>query len=123
MAVFPDRGVGQYILEFKVAAINAYGLGPYQEPDYTTGAMWRTRPSQPSPAVTQNVGTDVVITWDEPEDNGSPITGYEVLFSQNQIVMPQTPSEPIPISTYVNMSSEYALRSPESTEVVSSITF
>jgi hypothetical protein len=115
MSVFPVNGAGsQYIIQFKVAAINAFGYGPYQSPFYTdASAMWRTRPSQPSPAVTQNVGTDVVITWDEPEDNGSPITGYEVLFSQNQIVMPQTTSEHIP-SNQVTMSSEYYPTSPES---------
>jgi hypothetical protein len=113
MSVFPDKEIGQYSLQFKVAAINDFGYGPYQEPLYTIGALWRTKPSQPSPAVTQNVGTDVVITWDEPEDNGSPITGYEVLFSQNQIVMPQTTSEPIP-SNQVTMSSEYYPTSPES---------
>lgn len=37
------------------------------------------------------------MTWDEPYDGGSPITGYKVLFSQNQIVMPSDASQSIPL--------------------------
>jgi len=32
------------------------------------------------------------VTWVEPYDGGSPITGYQVLFSQNQITMPDSDS-------------------------------
>lgn len=84
------------MIPFSVVATNEFGQG--EPSDFnTTGAKKYSRPSKPWPVYTRNDDADVVVEWSQPYNGGSPITGYEVLFSQHQYVMPQTPSEDVPL--------------------------
>jgi hypothetical protein len=50
------------VIPFSVVATNEFGQG--EPSDFnTTGAVKYSRPAKPSPVVTQNVGTDVVVEW------------------------------------------------------------
>jgi len=57
-----------------------YGTGEFSNIN-TSGAVTYNRPDQPMPVSTQNSGTNVIVTWDAPNNRGSPITDYRVLFS------------------------------------------
>lgn len=64
---------------FKVAGISEQGLGDFSQAlSIKTPAQ---APKAPGKPVWGDVtGTTVKLTWDPPEDNGAPITGYRVLF-------------------------------------------
>lgn len=61
---------------FRLRAENIYGWGPYsgQTLIYAAGL-----PTQPYQAVTTIVGTDVVISWSEPENSAAPLIAYSVV--------------------------------------------
>jgi hypothetical protein len=44
--------------------------------------LYAIEPDQPSAPETVNSGTDIIVTWSTPSDNGSPITYYQILFQQ-----------------------------------------
>lgn len=63
------------IYEFKVEARNTNGYGSASS-DFTI--LHAIAPDVPSTPTTANSGTNVVITWSTPLDNGSTITSYTV---------------------------------------------
>jgi hypothetical protein len=59
--------------EFTVEVQNALGFSPVSN---TATILHALPPLQvPNPQIV-NDGQNVIISWDEPEDNGSPITSY-----------------------------------------------
>lgn len=60
---------------FKYAGKNIFGTGDFSDPVTFTAAE---KPSQVTGIETENSGTDVVITWDQPADNGDDISAYTV---------------------------------------------
>lgn len=64
---------------FRLRAENIYGWGPYSGETliYAAGL-----PAQPYQAVTAIDGTDVKITWSEPENSAAPIIAYSVVVLQ-----------------------------------------
>lgn len=47
------------------------------------------KPDQPISPATSVVAADVIITWDAPSENGSPITGYRVTIGQSDLTFSQ----------------------------------
>ena len=66
---------------FRYRAKNVFGFGSYS-PDSTIKAI--DSPDQPTNVVIQNVGANVVITWTAPNENGSPITSYDIVWKTSQ---------------------------------------
>ncbi len=65
----------QYFVQ--VTAINSVGTGTYSDEKYGTPA---TAPAAPTNlSITPASATSLTASWDAPGDNGSPITGYDVL--------------------------------------------
>lgn len=58
---------------FKYAGKNAFGLGTFSSSVTIKAA---SAPAQVTTISTQNSGTDVLLTWDAPSDNGADITAY-----------------------------------------------
>jgi hypothetical protein len=61
---------------FKVKARNSFDFGDFSTPLNVLAAKTPERPSAP---ITLVSGTNVIVDWEEPEDNGSPIIGYRIL--------------------------------------------
>ena len=61
--------------EFTVEARNAFG---YSDASAVLSILHALAPDQPSAPTTTNSGTEVILTWDEPANNGSPLTSYVV---------------------------------------------
>ena len=61
---------------FRLRAENIYGWGPYSGETliYAAGL-----PTQPYQAVTTIVGTDVVVSWSEPENSAAPLLAYSIV--------------------------------------------
>ena len=60
---------------FRYHAKNVFGFGSYS-PTSTIKAI--DVPDQPTNVSIQNNGANVIITWTAPNDNGSPITSYDI---------------------------------------------
>ena len=98
-----------------MTAYNAYGESP--ESNIVT-ARTATKPSNMSPVVFTQTGTDIIISWTPPNSNGSPIFSYKVellfyllndYFENNTICNGTSPSviansrcPPIPMSIFTN---------------------
>jgi hypothetical protein len=65
------------IYKFKVEARNAYGYSSYSS---EVAILCAAEPSQPNPPVTQVVNDKVNVMWTAPNDNGTPITSYQIEF-------------------------------------------
>lgn len=76
------------LIQFRVAAVNEIETGEWSEYN-TTGPVISTLPAKLSAVVTSNFGTNIVVSWNEPTDSGSPITGYHVLFLSTEVSMPE----------------------------------
>jgi hypothetical protein len=63
------------IYEFKVESRNSYDHGPYSEEITMLAAF---KPEAPDAPTTVVEGNQAIISWPEPIDNGSPITGYRI---------------------------------------------
>lgn len=61
---------------FRLRAESIYGWGPYSGETliYAAGL-----PTQPYQAVTTIVGTDVVVSWSEPENSAAPLIAYSIV--------------------------------------------
>jgi hypothetical protein len=70
------------IYDFKVESRNLVGYSPE-----TTIISIRAAavPAQPNQPLTDIIGLNVVITWDKPLVNGSPITAYQIIIKQNNL--------------------------------------
>jgi hypothetical protein len=66
--------------KFKVQARNSFGLSDYST-ELTLMAAFK--PDQPLPPVTSVVAADVIILWQAPTANGSPITSYRITIGQS----------------------------------------
>ena len=66
--------------QFKVEVRNLYG---YSEFSNTVTILAAQVPAQPEAPLTTWSPDDVVITWTEPDNGGSPITGYRVRVKQD----------------------------------------
>lgn len=60
---------------FKVKARNSFGFGDFSSPLTVLSAK---TPEQPNAPLTLVSGDNVIVDWEEPEDNGSPIIGYRI---------------------------------------------
>jgi len=59
-----------------VQSRNIYGFGSFSnEASIESSDV----PDQPDKPTTLNTGTDVQISWQGPNDNSDPISGYEIL--------------------------------------------
>mmetsp|Transcript_9440 Transcript_9440/g.8971 ORF Transcript_9440/g.8971 Transcript_9440/m.8971 type:complete len:317 (+) Transcript_9440:887-1837(+) len=65
--------------KFRVRAENVYGTGPYSN---VVSVVPKASPDKVVNVDTQNVGVNVKITWDEPDDFGSAITSYTILIME-----------------------------------------
>ena len=68
--------------QFKVEARNAYGYSEYSDIVTVLAADVPVQPVQPTTTWSQSPDV-VIIAWTEPDNGGSPITGYNVLFAQS----------------------------------------
>jgi hypothetical protein len=60
---------------FKIQARNKFGLSALSD---EFSILCATVPDVPSAPVTTAVGSQLTVSWLEPYDSGSPVTGYEV---------------------------------------------
>jgi hypothetical protein len=63
------------LYQFRVAAKNKYGWGPYS--GYLSSYA-ATEPEAPAAPTTARSDTDITIDWTTPDENGLPVTEYEV---------------------------------------------
>jgi hypothetical protein len=69
--------------EFRVAAHNSRGVGAFSSP--SAPIVPADVPVAPAaPGTTSNLDSQVALTWSAPNDNGAPITNYEVRFSTDK---------------------------------------
>ncbi|MDE0526078.1 MAG: fibronectin type III domain-containing protein, partial [Thaumarchaeota archaeon] len=66
--------------EFRVNATNAAGTGPASD---AVPATPRTVPAAPAGLAASPGDAQVVLSWTEPDDGGSPVTGYVVEYSSD----------------------------------------
>lgn len=65
---------------FKYAGKNIFGTGDFSDPaSFTAGE----KPSKVTGIQTQNSASNVVITWDQPSDNGDDIDSYTITIETN----------------------------------------
>lgn len=95
------------VYNFKLQAKNIYGWGEFSQ---TLAVAAAGVPEQMSIPVTTNVGTDIVVTWQQPYDTSAPITAYSVFFRgadrnlyQNSLCV--VTGTPIPTSCTVSITS------------------
>lgn len=62
---------------FRVRARNKWGYGPYS--DWVSIEASTNPDVQVTAPVTQNSGTNILISWPKPEDKGSPILEYQIV--------------------------------------------
>jgi hypothetical protein len=62
---------------FKVKARNAFGFSAFSAP---VAILAAATPDQPTAPTTTVSGSDILVSWTEPNDNGSPILGYKLFF-------------------------------------------
>lgn len=65
---------------FSVQARNSHG---YSLSSDTLTLLCAVKPSIPQNTITDNSGSDVIITWIAPEANGSPILSYSILIGKS----------------------------------------
>lgn len=64
---------------FKVKSRNSHGFSELSEAFVILAAK---TPEQPAPPVTSYDGSNVIVDWEAPESNGSPILGYTIYLRQ-----------------------------------------
>lgn len=75
---------------FKVQSRNAFGPSLFSD---SVAILAAQTPDPPIAPVTSVSGTNILITWTAPFDNGSPITSYEILIqNSDDITYAMTPS-------------------------------
>lgn len=72
--------------EFRIRARNVYGFGDFST---ATTILASDKPSAPQQAWTETVGTNVIVRFTKPSDNGDPISSYEVEFENNNQIFEQ----------------------------------
>ena len=65
---------------FKVQSKNSYGFSDYSEQITMLCAFVPSAPEAPS---TEVINSDVLISWPETNENGSPITGFKIFIQQH----------------------------------------
>lgn len=60
---------------FKVRALNVYGAGEFSE---TISQRMSNVPGKPVMVTVDLQGTDVLISWTQPDENFEPITSYKI---------------------------------------------
>jgi hypothetical protein len=68
------------VYTFTVDSRNTYGYSLQSEPFVSLAAI---KPQTPIDVTSTNVGSDALISWTAPNDNGSPITAYNIFFKTN----------------------------------------
>lgn len=68
------------VLTFKVTARNVHG---YSDDSNLVVVLVANKPVAPLNVQTTVAGPDVVVSWDEAVDNGSPLTAYKVFFRRS----------------------------------------
>jgi hypothetical protein len=66
--------------KFKIQTRNSYGLSAYST---EVSILCATVPSIPATPTTTVLGDQVVINWNAPSDNGTPITSYTITFRKS----------------------------------------
>lgn len=100
---------------FKVTAVNAYGESPVSNVISVRTAL---KPSNMSPVTVSQTGTDIIISWTAPNENGSPITSYtlkilnfllndyveyqNICNGSSPTVISNRACPPIPMTTFTN---------------------
>ena len=69
-----------YTYKFKVEARNSYGYSVYSE---VVTILCATHPSRPDVPTTTVDGNEVIVEWEAPADNGTPITAYQIFFRKS----------------------------------------
>jgi len=65
--------------EFRVAAVNTFGIGSFSVPSQLVTTKAPSVPDQPRwPVITKLLGTSVSLEWTAPDDGGEEITRYVV---------------------------------------------
>lgn len=70
------------IYSFKIEARNLNGYSLYSE---TVQILCASAPAKPAAPTTTIVNNEVILDWDEPADNGMPLTGYYVYIRQSDL--------------------------------------
>ena len=74
---FTEDVIGGIEYKFRVRARNKWGYGEWSELLSTIAA---NSPSQMDMVMTEVSGTNIKVTWLEPDPGSSPITEYEIMF-------------------------------------------
>ena len=69
-----------YTYKFKIEARNSYGYSVYSE---VVSILCATSPSRPDVPTTTVDGNEVIVEWEAPADNGTPITAYQIFFRKS----------------------------------------
>lgn len=77
------------LYQFRVAAKNKYGWGPYS--GYLSSYA-ATEPEAPDAPTTTRNDTNITIAWTTPDENGLPVTRYEVEILQDDGTWASTPA-------------------------------
>jgi hypothetical protein len=70
------------VYSFKIEARNLNGYSLYSE---TVEILCAAVPAKPDAPTTSIVNDEVILDWDEPADNGMPLTGYFVYIRQSDL--------------------------------------
>jgi large repetitive protein len=65
---------------FKVQSRNSHGFSDYSD---EVTLLCAFKPDAPLTVTTSISNSDVIVSWSNPVDNGSPITGYQVYVVQH----------------------------------------
>ena len=68
---------------YRVAARNSRGLSAWSDPPYASATTLAGVPGQPSLTARDTDANTIALTWTVPADNGDPITGYEIDWSED----------------------------------------
>ena len=68
---------------YRVAARNNRGLSAWSDPPYASATTLSGVPGQPSLTARATASDTIALTWNEPADNGDPITRYEIEWSED----------------------------------------
>jgi hypothetical protein len=70
------------IYTFVVQSHNSFGLSEYSTP---LPLICATFPAKPNAPITENLKSDIVVTWYAPSARGMPITSYQVYFRKSDL--------------------------------------
>ena len=79
MWVYDNLVTGSWY-DFKIRARNVYGFGDFSPTSQIRASSFPSKPV--SPVTTETIETVVRIRFSEPDTNGDPITGYNILIKQ-----------------------------------------